>query len=372
MYTDFGALTSQQKKIWSAITWQAGRDSSFFMGTKGFMSEGLRDASKPIHYVNELTETDRGAKCVLTLVQDLTGDGVVDDNELEDKEEQITVDDIEIQLSQLRHAVKNKGKFSEQKTVLRFRSIAKDKLSYWMSAITDELIFLVASGVAFTKELDGSTRSASSELSQLQFAADVAAPTTNRKIYGGTATATDNLTTSDKMSWNLLVRAKAYAVRKRINPVRINGKPTYIVVMSAENARDLKMDNDYRTAVAQAAERGTKNELFTGSFANVDGLVLYEHNRAYNTLGATSGSKYGASKTVDGAQALLFGAQAVGYAKVKDPTWAESDNSDYENRTGIAYGCMFGMIKPQFQSIYDSNTTEDFSILSIYTAAAAQ
>jgi N4-gp56 family major capsid protein len=370
MYTDFGALTSQQKKVWSALAWQAGRDQSFFLGSKGFMSEGLKDSSKPIHYVNELTETERGAKCVLTLVQDLQGDGVVDDNDLEGKEEQITVDDIEIQLSQLRHAVKNKGKFSEQKTVLKFRSIAKDKLAYWMSSITDEILFLTASGVAYTKELDGSTRSASSELPQLQFAADVAAPSAARKLYGGTATATSNLTASDKMAWNLLVRSKAYAVRKRINPIRINGKPTYIIVMSAEQARDLKLDNDYRTAVAQAAERGKANELFTGAFAMVDGLVLYEHNRVYNTLGTAT--KYGSGSLVEGAQALLFGAQALGYAKIKDPEWSESDQRDYQNRVGIGYGCMFGVIKPQFQSIYDANTTEDFAIISIYTAAAAQ
>lgn len=372
MLTDFGALSSQQKKVWSALAWQAGRDQSFFMGSKGFMSEGLKDTSKPIHYVNELTETDRGTKCVLTLVQDLQGDGVVGDNELEGKEEQITVDDIEIQLDQLRHAVKNKGKFSEQKTVLRFRSIAKDKLAYWMASTTDELFFLTASGVAYTKELDGSTRSASSELPQLAFAADVAAPTTNRKLYAGTATSTSTLTTADKMSWNLLVRAKSFAVRKRINPIRVNGKPTYIIVMSAEEARDLKLDNDYRTAVAQAAERGKANELFTGAFANVDGLVLYEHNRVYNTLGASSGQKYGAAGTVDGAQALLFGAQALGYAKIKDPEWTESDNKDYDNRTGVGYGCMFGMVKPQFQSIFDANSTEDFAIISIYTAASAQ
>lgn len=372
MYTDFGALTSQKKKLWSALTFQSGRDQSFFMGSKGFMSEGLKDSSKPIHYVNELTETERGAKCVLTLVQDLQGDGVVGDNDLEGKEEQITVDDIEIQLDQLRHAVKNKGKFSEQKTVLRFRSIAKDKLSYWMASITDEILFLTASGVAFTKELDGSTRAATSELPQLEFAADVAAPTTNRKLFGGTATATTDITTSDKMSWNLLVRSKAFAVRKRINPVRINGKSTYIIVMSAEQARDLKLDNDYRTAVAQAADRGKANELFTGAFAQVDGLVLYEHNRVYNTLGLASGSRYGSGGTVHGAQALLFGAQALGYAKIKDPEWSESDQRDYQNRVGIGYGCMFGTIKPQFQSIYDANATEDFAIISLYTAAAEQ
>jgi hypothetical protein len=78
MLTDFSALTPLQKKLWSAKVLQAGRDQSFFMGQNGFMSEGLSDSTKPIHYVNELTETERGARCVMPLVLDLQGDGVVD------------------------------------------------------------------------------------------------------------------------------------------------------------------------------------------------------------------------------------------------------------------------------------------------------
>lgn len=372
--TDFGALSTLRKKVYAAKVIQAGRDDSFFMGENGFMSKGLNDATKPIHYVDDLTKTERGTRCVMPLVLDLDKDGIVDDNQLEGNEEPISVDSLEIKVSQLRHAVKSRGKLSEQETVVQFRATAKDTLGFWKSEITDELCFLTASGVSYDKELDGSTRDTDSQLPQLRFNADVSAASSNRKIYAGSATSTATLTVNDKMSWNLLVRANTLAKRKRLKPIRIKGGRYYVVVMAPEQGRDLKQDNDYRTIVKDGSQRGKMNELFTGAFVVVDGLILYEHNRVYTTFGLASTSKWGASGTVDGATALLMGAQAVGYANIGDDEWGESDQKDYGNRQGISYGCMIGLIKAVFKSRYDKSggnyTQQDFSLITIYTAAA--
>lgn len=370
MQTDFGALTTQRKKAYSAYVWKVGRDQSFWMGQEGMMGSGRNDATKPVHLVDELTPTARGDRCVMPLVQDLQGDGVADDNELENNEEALVVDDLEIRISMIRAGVKSKGKLSEQRTVIQFRAQAKDKLAFWLTDRRDEMMFLTASGVAYTSKLDGSTR-ASPTFPALAFAADVAAPSTNRKVYAGSATSTATLTSTDKMSWNLLLKAKAVAIDKRIKPIRIKGKNTYCVVMSAYQARDLKMDNDYKSINAQGAERGQLNPLFAGAFSMVDGLILYEHNKVYTTRGIASGSKWGAGGLIDGAQALLVGAQAIGYAEIGDPEWGESDNKDYGNKQGVAYGLMLGIIKAKFKSVYDSLASEDFSVLSIYTAASA-
>lgn len=372
METDFGALTPMQKKAWSVLSWKAGRDESFWLREgNGFLSKGVDDGSRPIHFVNELTKTESGDKCIMHLVPDLQDDGTAGDNTLEGNEEALGLDYVEITIDQFRHAVKSKGRMSEQRTVVRFRAQAKNKLSFWWAARLDEMLFLTAAGIAFTSTVDGASRSATSQIPSLKFAAGVTAPSTNRKKFGGTATATNNITTADKMTWDFLVTARAFAVRKRLNPVRVNGKDTYIIVMSAEQARDLKLDPAYKTALANAGVKGQKNELFTGAFADVDGLVLYEHNRVPNTLQATSGSKYGSGGTIDGAQALLLGAQALGFARIGDPRWDESDNTDYSNKQGIAYSGMIGMLKPVFKSVYDSNAEEDFGVMSLYTAAAA-
>lgn len=371
--TDFGALTPQRKTLWSAYTIAAGRDVSFWLGPNGFLSKGLQDATRPVHYVDELTTDSRGTKCILPLVHDLLGDGVVGDNTLEGNEEELTNDYVEINVDQIRNACKSKGRLSEQRTVLKFRIQAKDKLSFWKSDREDELLFLTAAGVAYTKKTDGSTRGVS-QFPQLAFAADVTAPSSNRAIYAGTATSTATLTANDTMTWKGLHNLKSRAIRRRLKPIRINGKPHYIVIMSPEQFRDLSNDNDYKNAVANAGTRGKDNPLFKGEAASVGGLIIYEHNKVYNTLGLASGSKWGAAGTVDGAQAMLIGAQALGYAHIGQDKWDESDNKDYGNRQGVAYSCMIGIIKPVFTSNYDldsngARTSQDFSVLAYYTAA---
>ena len=75
---------------------------------------------------------------------------------------------------------------------------------------------------------------------------------------------------------------------------------------------------------------------------------------------------------MDGAQALLLGAQALGYAKVNATEWSESDITDYGNRPGIGYGAKFGLLKPQFKSNASATAKEDYGIISIKTAAALQ
>lgn len=368
MLTDFGALSAAQKKVWSERTWMQGRDESFWFSS-GMVGKGTEDDGKPIHLVTELTATERGDRCVMQLVAELESDGTAGDNKLEDNEESLVNDAQEITIDLFRHAVKSKGKMSEQRTVLRFRALARNKLSYWLSDKLDEMAFLVASGRAFTLKLDGSSRAASSQLPQLAYAADVTAASTNRILHAGTATSEASITAADTMTWNLLVKLKAFANRKRIKPIREGGRNYLAVVMSTEQARDLRTDSNYQTIVSRADERGKGNALFKGAFAVVDGLMLFEHPKVYSTLGTAT--KWGAGNLVNGAQAMLYGAQAFGFARIGDPDFTESDNKDYGNRQGIGYGRMIGFKKPVYRSRYDANASEDFGLIALKTAAAA-
>ncbi len=368
--TDFGALSAAQKKVWSERTWIDGRDASFWLSS-GMTGSGTADATKPVQLITDLTPTERGDRVIMQLIAELLEDGTVGDNVLEGNEESLINDEQEIVVDLLRHGVKSKGKMSEQRTVIRFRAQAKNKLSYWLGNKLDELAFLTVSGRAYTLLLDGSTRTAGSQLPQLAFASDVTAASTNRIKFAGSATSEATLTVSDKMSWTLLVGIRAFAATKRIKPIRIGGKDHWAVVMSPQQARDLKTDSNYMTNVGRADSRGKQNPLFSGAFAVVDGMILFEHPKIFNTEGLTSGAdKWGSGNTVEGAQAVMMGAQALGFARIGDPNWGESDITDYQNRQGIGYGRMIGWLKPVFRSIYDSNAAEDFGTVAIKTAAA--
>jgi len=367
--TDFGALSDARKKVWAKKAWQAGRDDSFFF-SHGFMSKSENDFNNVIQRVTSLTKTEGGLECIMQLVADLEGDGVAGDNELTGNEEQMFNDTQKIQIDQLRHAVRSKGKVSEQATVLRFRELGRGKLGFWIGDKVDELCFLTASGRAFTLNTDGTTRT-NSQLSQLNFANDVAAASTNRILFQGTATAEDELTTSDTVTWDFLVTAHAKAKRAKMRPIRSKGKGYYVVVLSTEQCRDLKKSSDWKTLTSRAKPRSDNHPLFTTSEIMVDGLVIHEHNKVFNTLGLTSTNKWGSSGTVDGAQALMMGAQAIGFAQIGDMDWLEADTDDYGNRQGLGVARMFGTKKPQWKTSASQSTAEDFGVFSLKTAAAA-
>ncbi len=372
--TDFGAASALRVKEWSLTVTMQGRDDSFWF-SNGFVSASTADQNKPIQRVTELSKTKRGLECVMPMAMDISADAaVVGDNLLDGNESAIDTDYQAIRVDQIRFATKSAGEMSEQSTVLNFRTQSKDKLAFALSDVTDELGFLTAAGRAYTLNTDGTTRG-TSQLPSLTFAADVAAASTNRVIYAGSATSEATLTASDKMSWDLIIQAKAMAKRKRIRPIRMGGRSFYIMVMSTEQCRDLEQSPDYKTLQAQAMPRGLDNPLFTNAKKVVGDVVIHDHQKVFNTLGLSSGSRWGSGSTVHGAQAMLLGAQALGFAEITGDTgagWRENPGSnDFGNRQSIGYGRKMGLLKPQYKSKYDSNTREDFGILSVKTAAAA-
>jgi hypothetical protein len=111
--------------------------------------------------------------------------------------------------------------------------------------------------------------------------------------------------------------------------------------------------------------------LLKGGIATIDGVTIYSHNKVFNTSGLTSSNKWGSGGLVDGAQALMLGAQAGGVAMLGNMNWTEADANDYGNQPGVAVGRKIGLLKPQFKSLDDGNTKQDFGVVSVKTAAAA-
>jgi len=363
--TDFGSFSGMKKKVWAARGWKAGRDRTVLLAS----GQGLfgTDDNKPLHNITELTETERGHQCVMHLINDLTGDGTPGDDELDGNEEAIVIQDTVITTDLLRHGVRNQGKMSEQKTVVRFRTSARDKLGFWLANKLQEMCFLHLAGRPHTRTLRNGLRAARSKLSRLAFAADVRAPSANRTMIAGGVASLSGLSASDKMDWDTLVGAHTLASRANLKPIMYRGKETYLAFLAPEQLRDLKKDEKYNTNVAQGAPRGEKNPLFTGAAAHVDGLILYSHNQVPTNYDDTTG--WGAGNDVEGAQALFLGAQALGVATIGDSQWAEDKQKDYGNKPGISIGRKIGLKKPVFEDPV-TETDEDFSVVSIFTAAA--
>jgi len=365
--TNFNALTSEQKTVWSRQVWKAARNLAF---TTKFTGKG---SNSMIQRITELTKSEKGTRAVITLVADLEGDGVGGDNQLEGNEEEIKAYDQVIQIDQLRNANRHKGKLADQKSVVTFRSNSRDVLAYWLADRIDQLAFLTLSGVSYANTNRGATRS-SSTFANLDFASDVSPPSTNRHrrwdaTNGLVAGSTASVAAADTPSWAMLVELKAYAKDKYVRGIKgPGGQEFYHVFMNPQGMAKLRQDPDYLANVRNAGVRGGSNELFKGTdTVMVDGLMIHEYRHVYNTQGATSGvDKWGSGSTVDGQRTLFCGAQALGIADIGAPEWVEK-GFDYDNQQGISIGKMFGFLKPVFRSQIDASD-EDFGVIVCDTA----
>lgn len=364
--TNFAALTSEQKTVWSMDLWKQARNQSFI---NKFLGKG---PTSLVQHITELKKTEKGARAVITLLADLQGDGVAGDRTLEGNEEAMQTFDQVIRIDQLRHANRHEGRMADQKSIVEFRGNSRDLLAYWMADRIDQMAFLAMSGVSFAKTNKGATR-LGSDLQFLEFAADVSAPTANRRLrWDNTAkalvanAATTSITATDTPTWNMFVQLKAYAKDRYIRGVTDGGEETFHAFLSPTAMAKLKMDPDYMLNLRHAQDRAGSNPLFTGSSVKIDGIYLHEFRHVYNTANAPSGSKYGSVGTVDGCQILFCGAQALGMADIGAPEWEEK-SFDFGNQQGISVGKILGFLKPKFNTIYESSI-EDFGVISCYTA----
>jgi len=360
-FTAFGELTPFQKVNWSTVLWKAARDQMFL---KRFMSD---TGNSVVHRVTELTETSKGTQCLFQLVSDLVGDGVRGDDEREGMEEAMDSHSQIIQTDLLSHGTANKGRHDDQKNIINFRNTGKDKLADWLAQRTDELAFLTMSGISYAFHTNGAPR-VNSVFPDLEFAADVTAPSAKRSLmWTGTSLDVSNtasITSAFVPKYKMIVDAIAYAKEHRIKPLMSGGKPYFVMFLAPGSLAALKMDPDYqRAVVALATKDGADSAWFTGATVTVDGAVLHEFNKVYNTKGAPNGSKWGSGGLINGTRTLLCGAQALAFADIGEGHWVEK-LFNYDSRIGLNIDREIGFKKPVFPSIYDGSD-EDFGLLTI-------
>jgi len=370
MLTNFGLLTNEQKTVWSKDLWKNARNQSFI---NRFLGKGPNSL---VQHITELKQDEKGARAVITLLADLQGDGVAGDRALEGNEEGMQSFDQVIRIDQLRHANRHEGRMADQKSVVEFRENSKDILAYWLSDRIDQMAFLTLAGISYALKPNGQLR-VGSDLPYLEFAADVTAPSAKRRLRWDGTSATKTLipgaassavVATDLPSWEMFVQLKAYAKNRYVRGIKeAGGEETFHAFLTPTAMAKLKMDSNYMLNLRHTQQNEKNNALFSGTAVKIDGIYLHEFRHVPSTEGSLSGAKYGSLGTVEGSQVLFCGAQALGMADLKAPEWNEK-GFDYENSQGIAIGKILGFKKPVFNSIYESNTAEDFGVVSVYVA----
>lgn len=267
---------------------------------------------------------------------------------------------------------------------MNFRETSRDALAYAMADRIDQLAFLTLSGVAYTLKNNGALRpvlAAGQNLSNLEFAANVTAPTArrHRRVSGDTLAAgsVTSVTATDVLKYRHIVALKAYAKDEYIRGLRGAGnEEVYHLFVTPQQMAALKLDSDFLANVRNAGVRGPDNQLFAGSSSlMVDGVMVHEFRHVFNTAGATAGAvgnagapgyKWGATANVNGARALFCGAQALAMADIGLPEITE-ESFDYKNQSGISIGKIFGLRKPRYNTDVSADV-QDFGVICLDTA----
>lgn len=361
--TNFAALTNEAKTAWSMDLWKHARNFSFMNQFTGTGPNSM------IQRITELKKDEKGARAVITLLADLTGDGIAGDRTLEGNEEAMQTSEITIRVDQLRHANRHQGRIADQKSIVSFRENSRDVLAYWLADRVDQMAFLTLGGFSYALNPDGTTRTGS-DLENLEFAADVTAPTNQRYARWNSATpglevgtGTSAITSADTITWETLIRMREEAKNRYIRGLRPQGglDELFHVFMTPTCFANLKMDNDYMLNLRHTASAKTNERLFKGGGVEVDGMVLHEFRHVPHS------ATWGAGSNVPGSAVLMCGAQALAFADIGNPIWVEKF-FDYDNQPGISVAKMCGFRKPRFSNIYAGNTTQDHGVFVTYVA----
>jgi len=292
-----------------------------------------------------------------------TGLGVEEDETLEGNEEGLEFRYFDLNLGEKRHAIKVDLNLSAQRTMFDVRAEAKEALGEWLEEYIDTTFFEYISGAGVG--VAGASRYHKSALGGNA----LLAPSADRIIYGGNATAKADLDATDVMS--LTVLDKVAERIKRASPTmrkaNFGGKSGWVVVLSPEQVTSIRTNTstgqwlDIQKAAMQGGKI-TDNPLFSEALGMYREFVLVESTRV------PIFTDYGAGGNVQAHRALVLGAQAavvahgkgtnnVGRLELAERTF------DYGKRYGVAATLIWGMAKTRFDS------QSDFATFAIDTAA---
>ena len=332
-------------KSWAKATWDFGKKESYF---SKFMGHG-RDS---IIQIQEDLSRGKGTSIEVSLLMPLDGAGIIEDNWMEGNEEKMNYRSCTVWLIRVRNAVRLAGRFEEQKTQEKMRSDMRRVLSDWLARYFDLSIFAVLTG----------TQPPFVRTPGTLLPYTIEPPTPDRILYAGGKTAENAITPADMFDTTLIGKARRMAQEDEltaVQPIRVDGRETYVMVISPYQARDLRRDPVWIEAQQHANIRGEKNPIFSGAMGVYEGVVIHECLRVPRTNTGANGATVG--------HALFLGAQACIMAEGTAPRW-EEDSFDYGNQFGVSIDRMFGLKKAQFK--YDDVNYTDFGCINVLTSSA--
>lgn len=316
-----------------------------------------RDDNSVIQIFDETSKSE-GDRIRIPLRRLLVGAGVAGDQTLEGNEERMNYYSDDLFINQLRHAVREGGKFTRQLVPFDIRENARAALQDWWADRFDTWFF---------NQICGNVAQTDTRFTGMQAAIQADA---NHILNANGAGGTGSLSASNTFTLSLIdtcvERAKTADIP--IRPIMIGGEEKYVMFLHHYQVTDLRTatGTGQWLDIQKAAMMGgnvSKNPIYTGALGEYNGTILHASNRIPNCVSGSS------TVAIANTRAAVFaGAQAVALAFGRDNgperfSWIE-DFFDYDNQFGVAAGSIAGMKKMVFNSA-------DFATIQVNTWAAA-
>lgn len=314
-----------------------------------------RDANSVIQVFDETSKSE-GDRIRIPLRRLLVGAGVKGDSTLEGNEERLNYYSDDVFIDQLRHAVREGGKFTRQLVPFDIRENARASLQDWWADRVDTWFF---------NQLCGNVVQSDVRYTGMQSA--IQADSAHIVLPGSATTTVGSISSVQVFSLTLIdvCVEKAKTMEVPIRPIMMNGEEKYVMFLHPSQVTDMRTTTatGQWLDITKAALQGgniTKNPIYTGALGEYNGVILHASPRI--PLAQTAASAIANTRV-----AAFCGAQAVGMAFGRGTSperfdWVE-DFFDYDNQFGVAAGSIAGMKKLVFNG-------SDFATIICPTYAA--
>ena len=347
--TSYGVNDSEAVKLWSRKLFREALNNTT-------MAADIGSSSGSIIQMMDDTSKGAGDRIRTILRMQLAGAGILGDETLEGQEEALITFTDDVIINQLRHAVRSKGKMSEQRIPFSVRNEARVGLQDWWA---DRFDF------AIINQLSGNTAQTDIKFTGNQA---VTATDSTHEFRPNSKTTDATLSAADTMSLTLVdsLVEKAETLDVPIRPIMVGGQAHYCLYLhpSQVTAMRTSTDTGQWLDIQKAAMQGGRiadNPIFTGALGVYNGVVLKKNNRI--PLGVNSTTAVSNTR-----RAIFAGAQSCCIAFGRDNgvnqmTWVE-ELFDFQNQLGVSAGSVFGVKR----TIYNS---ESFGCIVLPTYATA-
>lgn len=367
--TSFGTNNPLTVKLWS-------KKLSVEALKQTWASKFMGDTSDAIIQIKDETRKSAGDQITFGLRVQLTGGGVVGDATLQGAEEALQTYSDAVVISQLRHAVRNGGRMTQQRVPFDLRQEALSGLRDWWAGRID---------LSFFNQVCGNTVQTDTRYTGLNATVGADSGHVLRVGSAGNAGTDQSISTTETFTLTILdsavERARSFDPNVvtgtttdgiqsgfPVRPCNVNGTQYFVAVLHPAQITSLRALSS--TAgnwfdIQSSAMKGGEvedNPIFTGALGVYNNCVLHGDARIQLGINSTS-STTAISNTRHG---VFLGAQAaiMGYGRDNGPerfTWVE-ELFDYENQLGVSAGTIFGMVKTTFNSL-------DFGVIQLSTYA---